>query len=87
MTQLNQEQTFKQFMKQYRKQPNRFGDLANDMAADRSFTKKNTRNGILDYLDSVGACDDAIDIFKELWLEYESEIRIEKYKAFRRVSK
>lgn len=47
------------------------GDFAEDMIHDKDFPGLAEHDVIRYYLDNIGACNDAISIFEELWKEYE----------------
>ena len=49
------------------------GDFAKDMACDRDFPSLAEPDIIRRYLMSIGACDDAMEVFEDLWKEYERE--------------
>ena len=56
--------------KQYEGRPGPKGDFAQDMMGDMEFPIFADHNIIRNYLESINACDGAIDIFEDLWAEY-----------------
>ncbi len=51
--------------------PDRVGDLAKDAEGDEHFPREsNQYHEIKSYLDSIGACEAAIESFEEAWSEY-----------------
>lgn len=63
--------SFYSYMKQYKNIDCPGRDLYEDMTRDDAFPKNETsRYKILLYLQSIMACDAAIDAFENYWLEY-----------------
>ena len=57
---------FKEVCEQHRDDYTPWGDFANDALNDLDFPWTTDRNGMLEYLDRLGACQEAIDAFKEI---------------------
>lgn len=68
---INKKYNYKQWMKQYIKDNNGFWDLARDIFSDENFPSSKRYMVHFEYLISVSACDAAIDVLRETWLEYE----------------
>ena len=47
------------------------GDFAKDMVCDKDFPSLAEYDFIKRYLENVGACDAALEVFEKLWKEYE----------------
>lgn len=63
--------TFYQWLLSQIDRPDRVGDVARDAAIDEEYPRKSNQYAeIKSYLDSQGACQAAIESFKEGWLEY-----------------
>lgn len=66
--------TFENWIKTKKSENNAVGDLARDVSEDKNFPQTNKQSDVLYYLESVGACCEAIDTFKEAWGIYENEV-------------
>lgn len=64
---------FFNWAKAYEKEVSPCGDFVQDMLQDFDFPTSDDYNIIKRYLERIGACDGAIDAFKELWRAYERE--------------
>ena len=66
--------SFKQYvLEKYLGQDSVYGDLARDIAIDDYFMDSfDTEEDIRLHLISENACDSCLEVFKELWQEYES---------------
>lgn len=61
---------FKDWIAKYEKQGKPIGDLARDIAGDKDFPDTNDCEILLNYLHTNGACDGALDAFKDAWHKY-----------------
>lgn len=62
--------TFKQWILKFTNSTKYDGDFAHDIESDPSFPDTTNYNEVYDYLESQGASDRVLDIFKEAWEEY-----------------
>jgi len=65
--------TFYTWLKQFKGENGPRGDLAGDMLGDSTFPRTKNYNKILEYLESVYACDAALFVFKKSFSQYQKE--------------
>lgn len=61
------------WLARHKKKQTPIGDLALDWAADRRHPRARTLKGMLAYLESVGACDGALEAARDAWAAYSAE--------------
>lgn len=64
--------TFKEWVLRHKGKNSPLGNLASDVSRDETFPEENTREAILNYLNSpnIDACPEAVDAFKRAWSSY-----------------
>jgi len=68
--------TFYTWIRQFQNQENSIGDLSLDILNDPNFPKTKNYDIMLDYLKSVNACNNALNVFKKLYLIYTKKLKI-----------
>jgi uncharacterized protein YozE (UPF0346 family) len=61
---------FKNWVRQFENEDNLLGDLTKDILKDTRFPDSSRKKEILSYLKSRDACNEALEAFNELWVEY-----------------
>ena len=62
--------TFNKYLKKQIGRNDTIGDLAEDARRDAQFPPVNSLKALVRYLESRGACDDAVDAARDAWKEY-----------------
>ena len=62
--------TFNKYLKSQLGRNDPIGDLAEDALGDKQFPPVNSLKALVSYLESRGACDDAVDAARDAWKEY-----------------
>ena len=62
--------TFNKYLKKQIGRNDPIGDLAEDARRDAQFPPVNSLKALVSYLESRGACGDAIDSARDAWKEY-----------------
>ena len=62
--------TFNKYLKSQLGRNDPIGDLAEDAQGDTKFPPVNSLKALVSYLESRGACGDAVDAARDAWKEY-----------------
>lgn len=64
--------TFIEWISRHNGKDTPLGDFAYDITRDKRFPTTNSREDIIEHLQNIRACDEAISTFKTAWKSYQA---------------